>query len=168
MLNIIKKIEDAFVAATYAEAGEQEYARSLLQDGKNSHKKVLLSTDCPIVTTQVLNHALNLCKRLGSTLEVYQIIPKEPGAMSAMEYFEKAKRRLQDLQEQLNSRGISYSYVIKEASLREELSEIAGRRRDFMAIIVPLCEDIRAHKDDFQNTISQLFSCPVIFFETNS
>ena len=69
MLKIIKKIEDAFVAATYAEAGEHEYARTLLQEGKNSHKKVLLSTDCPIVTAQVLNHALTLCKRLGSLRE---------------------------------------------------------------------------------------------------
>lgn len=168
MLKIIKKIEDAFVAATFAEAGEHEYARNLLQAGKNSHKKVLLSTDCPVVTTQVLNHAFNLCKRLGSGLEVYQIIPREPEGISAMEYFEKVKRRLQNLQERLSREGITYNYVIKEANLREELGEIARKRRDFLAIIVPLCEDIRGHKDDFRNTISQLFNCPVIFFETNN
>lgn len=168
MENIFKIIEETFVAATFAEAGEHDYARSLLQNGENSHKKVLLSTDCPVVTTQVLNHALNLCKRLGSTLEVYQIIPREPVGMSTLEYFEKATRRLQDLRNRLSRMGISYNYIIREATLREELNKIARNRRDVLAVIVPVCEGIQAHKDDFQNSVSQLFNCPVIFFETNS
>ena len=130
-MNIIKKIEGAFVAATFAEAGDHDFARSLVQDSKNPHKKVLLSTDCPVVTKEVLNHAINLCKRLGSTLEVYQIIPREPEGMSAMEYFEKVKNRFQNIQVRLNRIGISYNYVIKEATLREELMELAGKRRDF-------------------------------------
>lgn len=168
MGNIFKTIEEAFVAATYAEAGEHDFARSLLEKGKNSHKKVLLSTDCPIVTGQVLHHALNLCKRLGSALEVYQIIPLDKDATSPKENFEKGTKRLQSLQKRLSSLGISYKYSIKEASLRDELSVIAKKRRDIMAVIVPVCEGIQTHKDDFQKTVSQLFSCPVIFFETNN
>jgi len=167
MANIFKKIEDAFVAATFAEAGEHEYAKSLLDNGKNSYKKVLLSTDCPLITGQVLHHALNLCKRLGSSLEVYQIIPLDNEASTPRGYFEKGTKRLQSLQERLSQLGISYKYTIKEASLRDELSIIAKTRRDILAVIVPVCEGIQSHKDDFQKAVSQLFSCPVIFFETN-
>ena len=42
----------SFVAATYAEAGEHDFAKRILNTGKNAHKKVLLSTDCPVITGQ--------------------------------------------------------------------------------------------------------------------
>lgn len=168
MATILKKIEESFVAAAFAEAGEHDFARSVLENKKNLHRKVLLSTDCPVVTAQVLRHALNLCSRLGSVLEIHHIIPREPAGMSAMEYFEKAAARLQKLRKRLGGLGISYNYVIKEATLTEELIEIAGKRRDVLAVIIPLCECIQAQKDDFQNTVSRLFNCPVIFLETHN
>lgn len=168
MANIFDKIEETFVSAAFAEAGEHDYARSFVTPGKNSHKKVLLSTDCPVVTGKVLNHALNLCKRLGTALEIYQIIPLDAVSTTPGEYFEKGTRRLQSLQEKLSKLGISYKYTVKEASLREELTAMAGKRRDLMAVIVPVCDHIQQHKNDFRETVSQLFSCPVLFFETNS
>ncbi|MCL7489721.1 MAG: hypothetical protein M8357_16260 [Desulfobulbaceae bacterium] len=166
MSNIIKKIEDAMMAAAFAEAGEHEYARGLLTAGKNSHKKVLLSTDCPVVTGKVLDHAFNLCKRLGSALEVYQIIPMDMSATSPQEFFEKGTRRLQSLQEKMKQLGISYKYSIKEASLQDELTVVASKRRDIMAVIIPVCDGVREQEDEFKSSISGLFRCPVIFFES--
>ena len=167
MENIFKKIEETFTAAAFAEAGEHDFATSLLVDGKNSNKKVLLSTDCPVVTNEVLNHAMSLCKRLGSALEVYQVLPTDMNRTSPREYFEKGTR-LQSLQSTLSRLGICYNYSIKAKSFQEELQALAQKRRDIVAVIVPVCEGIQRHKDDFQKTVSQLFSCPVIFFETNN
>jgi hypothetical protein len=166
MGNIFQKLEEAMVAAAFAEAGEQEFASSLLSSGKSSHKKVLLSTDCPVVTGKVLEHALQLCKRLGSMLEVYQIIPAEAVASSPREFFEAGTRRLQSIQDKLSRIGISYKYAIKEATLEEELKEIAVNRRDIMAVIIPMCEGRSGDKEHFKTVMSRLFSCPVVFFET--
>jgi len=166
MGNIFKTIEEAMVAATYAEAGEHEFAQMILSSGKNSNKKVLLSTDCPVVTGKVLDHAMNLCKRLGSMLEVYQIIPSENVETSPQEYFEAGTRRLQSLKERLEKLGISYNYAIKEASLEEELTVLARKRRDILAVIIPMCEEKRGDRDDFKTAMSRLFSCPVVFFES--
>lgn len=154
------------MAAAFAEAGEHDYAAHLLSAGKNSHKKVLLSTDCPIVTGKVLDHALNLCRRLGSMLEVYQIIPSESLESTSREFFETGTRRLQSLKERLGQIGISYNYTIKEASLEEELTALARSRRDILAVIIPRCEGKKEEKKDFEKGISKLFSCPVIFFDS--
>jgi len=166
MVNIFKTIEESMAAAAFAEAGEHEYAANMLSAGKNSHKKVLLSTDCPVVTGKVLDHALNLCRRLGSMLEVYQIIPSESVESTPREFFEAGTKRLQSLKEKLGRIGISYNYSIKEASLEEELTTLARSRRDILAVIIPRCEGRREDKGDFEKAISRLFSCPVIFFDS--
>jgi len=166
MANIFKKIEEAMVAATFAEAGEQEYAKSIMADGAGkSRKKVLLSTDCPIVTGNVLDHALNLCRRLGAALEVYQIIPPSLFQESAQELIETGTKRLQSLQKRLSRHGIAYQYAIKEATLEDELKNLARKRRDIQAVIIPTCEGGPGLVDNFRTTISELFTCPVIFFE---
>lgn len=166
MANIFKKIEEAMVAATFAEAGEQEYAESLLTSGAvNSRKKVLLSTDCPLVTGKVLDHALNLCRRLGAALEVYQIIPPSLFQDPAQELIETGTERLQSLQKRLSRHGITYQYAIKEASLEDELKTLARKRRDIQAVIIPSCEGGSGLVDNFRTAISELFTCPVIFFE---
>ncbi|MHB1351489.1 MAG: hypothetical protein ACYCYR_16670 [Desulfobulbaceae bacterium] len=166
MGNIFQKIEEAMVAAAFAEEGEQEFAASLLSSGKTSHKKVLLSTDCPVVTGKVLDHALQLCKRLGSMLEVYQIIPSETVASSPREFFEAGTRRLQSIQDKLSRIGISYKYAIKEATLEEELKLVAQNRRDIMAVIIPMCDSRTGDREQFRTTMSKMFNCPVVFFES--
>lgn len=166
MGNIFQKIEEAMVAATFAEANEQDFARTLVANGGGkSRKKVLLSTDCPIVTGKVLDHALNLCRRLGAALEVYQIIPPSLFQEQAQEMIEKGTQRLQSLQERLSRQGIVYEYAIKEASLEEELKSLAAKRRDVQAVIIPTCEGGPGLVHSFRNAVSELFTCPVIFFE---
>jgi|MTBAKMStandDraft_1061839.scaffolds.fasta_scaffold01603_13 hypothetical protein len=166
MSNIFKKIEEAMVAAAFAESGEHEYAGSLLKSGKTAHRKVLLSTDCPVVTGKVLDHALNLCKRLGSSLEVFQIIPAGIIESSPREFFEAGTRRLQALKSTLGPLGISYDFAIKESSLEEELRTIARNRRDILAVIIPVCEGNKRDRDSFTAAMGRLFNCPVIFFES--
>lgn len=165
MGNIFKKIEESMVAAAFAESGEQEYAKRLLRSGKTAHKKVLLGTDCPVVTGKVLDHALNLCKRLGSSLEIFQVIPAGAIESSPREFFEAGTRRLQSLKAKLSPLGISYDYVIKESSLEEELQTISQKRRDILAVIIPVCDGRKKEKDDFKTAVGRLFSCPVVFFE---
>ena len=154
------------VAATFAEAGEHDFARELApKSGSTGRKKVLLSTDCPFVTGKIIDHALNLCKRLGAVLEVYQIIPpsliQEPGK----DQIEEGTKRLESLQQKLNRHGIEYQYAIKEASLEDELKQFSVNRRDIEAVIVPMCSESTAMVENFRSTIGNLFACPVIFFE---
>lgn len=165
MSNIFQKIEESMVAVAFAESGEHEYAGRLLTAGKTAHKKVLLSTDCPVVTGKVLDHALNLCKRLGSALEVFQIIPAGIIASSPREFFEAGTRRLQLLQSTLRPLGISYDFVIRESSLEEELETISRTRRDLLAVIIPVCGRDERDQDNFTTAVNRLFSCPVVFFE---
>lgn len=166
MVNIFQKIEEAMVAATFAEAGEQDYARTLVKNTSKSRKKVLLSTDCPIVTGKVLDHALNLCRRLGAALEVYQIIPPSLFQEQTQDIIETGTKRLQSLQQRLSQQGILYEYAIKEASLEEELKTLALKRRDVQAVIIPTCEGGPGLVNSFRNAVSELFTCPVIFFES--
>jgi hypothetical protein len=166
MKNIFKKIEESMVAATYAEAGEHDYARDLVSEGTfKSPKKILLSTDCPMVTGKVLDHALNLCRRLGAALEVYQIIPPSLFEEPAQDLIEAGTARLQSLQHRLSQHGIDYHYAIKEATLQDELKDLARKRRDIQAVIIPKCEGGPGLMDNFRTKISEMFTCPVIFFE---
>ena len=164
MKHLVRIIEETFAAAAFAEAGEHETARNMLTSGKNAHRKVLLSTDCPVVTGQVLDHALALCKRLGSGLEVFQLIPEADQVNGADQW----QQSLRALQEDLARLGVAYRYAVGNPSLLDELTEVAGKRRDIMAVIVPVCEGLKEHREDFQRAISRLFNCPVMFFTTTT
>ena len=165
MGNLYKKIEEAMLAATFAEAGEFDYAREILLSRKSSHKKVLLSTDCPVITGKVLEHALNLCKRMGGSLEVYQLIRFNGEETSPRDYFELGSRRLQTLQAKLNRLGVAYRYAMRETSLEDELREVALHRRDIQAVIIPKCHEGGDNWERFKETVSHLFRCPVVFYE---
>lgn len=165
MGNIFKKIEESMTAAAFAEAGEQEYARTILAGGKSASKKVLLGTDCPEITTKILDHALNLCRRLGASLEVFQIISPASVQASATELVEAGMKRLGALQQRLRGVGIAYEYAIKETLLEDELIPLAQKRRDILAVVIPLCGLQEKDKPEFQSMMSQRFKCPVVFFE---
>ncbi|MDW7771752.1 MAG: hypothetical protein SCH71_02575 [Desulfobulbaceae bacterium] len=166
MKNIFKKMEEAMVAAAFAEAGEHEFACKLVANAADkSRKKVLLSTDCPIVTGEVLDHAMNLCRRLNAALEVYQIIPPSLFQEPARELIETGTKKLQALRQRLCRHGIAYEYAIKEATLEEELKKLAVKRRNLQAIIIPMCEGGPGPAENFRSAMRELFPCPVIFFE---
>jgi hypothetical protein len=166
MTNIFKKIEETMAAAAFAEAGEQEFAAEIAATASSRNgKKVLLSTSCPLVTGKVLDHALNLCRRLGAALEVYQLIPPSLVKEPAREVMESGAERLRSLQRRLGRHGIAYEYAIKESSLHEELKSLAARRRNIQAVIIPVCEDDQGPTENYRTAISDMFGCPVIFFE---
>lgn len=166
MASLWEKIEEAMVAITFAEAGEHHYARQLLNKNKNGHKKVLLSTNCPLVTGKVLKHALNLSQRLGASLEVYQLFSLELKQSTEQLSEKKGQAKLNDLRGKLNKLGISYHYAVTDTTLMEELSVMARTRRDILAVVIPTCEANPHFRKRSRQTLSHIFKCPVILFDS--
>lgn len=166
MANIFETIEKAMIAATFAEANEHDYARQLLNNEKTSHKRVLLSTNCPIVTDKVLKHTVDLSQRLGASLEVYQILSKELTQDSDATKVEEGRAKLNALQAKLKKQGIFYQYAITDTTLMEELSQLARKRRNILAVVIPKCETTPNFRKRSRQALSNIFKCPVILFES--
>ena len=166
MGNIFKQIEKAMIAATFAEANERDYARQLLNKEKNAHKKVLLSTNCPLVTDKVLEHSINLSKRLGASLEIYQLLSTEFIKSSNELSIKAGLAKLKELQTGINTSGISYQYTITDTTLMEELTKMAKKRRDILAVVIPTCETSPVLRKRSRQTLSRFFKCPVILFDS--
>jgi len=164
-MNFFKKIEKTMMAAAIAEAGKHKFGKTVVT-GKNVHKKVLLGTDCPEITAKILDHSLELCNRLGSSLEIFQLISPEAQQITSFEVIESGINQLRSLKNKLNKIGIEYEYAIRNTLLEEEMANIAKYRRDILAVIVPNCGQQKESDQNFQSTIIQCFKCPVVFFES--
>jgi hypothetical protein len=167
--NILKKFEQAMTSAAFAEAGEFDTAQQMIQAGKNSNKKVLLSTEGGEVNPQLFRYALDLCRRLGGNLEILQVLPD-----SAKENHEEAdldavgkipasfRRKLQQM-------GILYRIIFARDIFEKEVAQYADKRRDLLCVVLGVSPDRAAGRHSSalrkqQLSIFKRLSCPVVFY----
>ncbi len=73
---MMKNVEDALAAATFAEAGEAVTARSILKEGR----KVLLALKEGRIDAMTLKYALNTAKRIDAHLDILYVTSPAAGA----------------------------------------------------------------------------------------
>jgi len=155
-------------AIAYAEAGEHESAKELLETPQKS-KTILLVIEGESPDSATFAHALSLCKRTRSELDILQVISNhlskgDYGSLS--EKMALGSRNMVDLVRQLEQSDIPFKLTIRLGEVSQKLFNYARRHKDVVMVIVdsPAArEESRRDKvcDRMLEEISRQLSIPV-------
>lgn len=118
---IMRQIESSLSAVTFAESGEFETARELI----NRNRKVLLGL-CNY-DDKVLEYAINICKRTDADLEILFVYKTKTPA---------DEEALKNIKSVLRKEGIHYSINQRSGDLRQEILHYTEGRTGVIFVVV--------------------------------
>lgn len=122
-MDFLKTLQNVMAAAAFAEAGEFEAAIAFLEPlGRSRKTKVLLSIDSADIHPNLLQYAMNLCRRIGAGLEILHV--HLPG---------RKKSRLGEFFKRCN---VDYLVTGGQAGFLETVTGHVAGRRDIMLVIL--------------------------------
>jgi len=162
--DILRKVEDAMSSAAFAEAGEFDMARDFMRDSKNANKKVLLGTDDADIDQKVIRYALNLCKRMGASLEILHVL--RPEKEKKQETASNMDVSLDPLQDSLQKLGVVYHPEMCEDCFKEKVIEYTEKRRDILCFVMGSLKSAakEENKEKINNAWLQKLKCPVVIY----
>ncbi len=153
---MMSKIERAMTAITFAESGEFDTAREII----NRNRKVLLGITNADV--KALCYAVNICNRVDADLDILfvygtdRVVPETDV--------------LNFIKSELKSEDINYTITQKIGSLKQELIDYTINRREIIFVVVGSSSEIDVEFNKFENRLSSSWEelkCPLVVV-TNS
>lgn len=150
MKRLLKKMEAAMTAVAFAEEGEFDTARDLLQEDR----RVLLAVRKGRIDRRTFKYALNTCTRVGANLDILYISASD-SADPALEQF------LPELEEA----GIDYRMIRKSGCLKQEIIDYTNARKEIIFAVTASTEtldvDCRGADKKLSETWQRL-KCPLV------
>jgi hypothetical protein len=135
---LLQRLQNHMAAIAYAEAGEYQSARELLESVPKS-KTVLLVIEGDAPDPASVSHALNLCKRTGGDLEVLQVLPLISGDSNddpPGQEIEGTSGQLVPVVRRALSAGVTVRITMQKGEVNEKLFDYARRHKDVAMIIL--------------------------------
>jgi len=154
---MVKQIEDVMAAATFAEEGVPEAARSLLSEGR----RVLLGLKQGQIDAKTLKYALNTSKRINAQLDILFVASASGAPVGEV----VPDKELIRFQETLRSEGVPYRLLVRTGCLKQQIIDHTGKDREIAFAIIesPSSLDRDCNKRD--KTLSELWQklkCPLV------
>lgn len=154
---IMKQIEDVMAAATFAEEGAPEAARSLISEGR----RVLLGLKEGRIDAKTLRYALNTSKRINAQLDILFVSSGSGASGNAV----ASDAELVRFQETLRAEGVPYRLIERTGCLKQRIIEHTGKDKEIAFAIIesPSSLDMDCNKRD--RTLSELWQklkCPLV------
>jgi hypothetical protein len=124
-MGIGKRLEDHLAAAAFAEAGEFDTAREILEAGR----KVVLGLQEERLQSEVLGYALNLCQRVNAGLDILLVTPNP-----------EKPPVLQGFLEELSNARIGYRLFRKAGALGAEIVRHVREQRNVAFVVIDSLE----------------------------
>ncbi len=167
--SFLQRLQSHMAAVAYAEAGEYQSARELLDPVPRS-KTVLLVIEGETPDAASFSHALSLCKRTGGDLDVLQVIPLIGGESHYERLRDEMTRgsgHLADLVRQAHEAGVPFKITVRQGEVNEKLFDYAKRHKDVAMVIL---DSPRARAalpkdkvwDRFAESVCQQLSIPLV------
>ena len=153
---MVKQVEDVMAAATFAEEGVPEAARTLLSEGR----RVLLGLKQGRIDAKTLKYALNTSKRINAQLDILFV---SSGSGPSGEVVPDPE--LLRFQEILRTEGVPYRLIVRTGCLKQQIIEHTGKDKEIAFAIIesPNSLDMDCNKRD--KTLSELWQklkCPLV------
>ncbi len=136
--SFLQRLQSHMAAVAYAEAGEYQSAKELLETVPRS-KTVLLVIEGETPDAASFSHALSLCKRTGGDLDVLQVIPLIGGES----HYERLRDEMThgsghfaSLVRQAHKAGVPLKITVRQGEVNEKLFDYAKRHKDVAMVIL--------------------------------
>ncbi|MCK9419114.1 MAG: universal stress protein [Nitrospirae bacterium] len=151
---LMKNVEDALAAATFAEEGQAETARSIMKEGR----RVLLALKESRIDARTLKYALNTSRRIGADLDILHVTA--PGNTALF-----IDPLLSNFESELKAEGIVYRMITRTGCLKQQIIDYTNSERDILFAVIesPHSLDVDCNKKD--KTLSELWQklkCPLV------
>ena len=146
---LMKQFEKIMSAAAFAEAGEFETARKMLDE----RKKVLLVLTGRETDMKAARYAVNTSKRIGAGIEILYLAQDS-----------EEKSFLEEYLKELKAKGIAYQVTQCERSLKEEITRFIEKEKDIEFVVID-SEEVGARTAKDQKAALhewERLRCPVV------
>jgi hypothetical protein len=150
---MMKQVEDAMAAVTFAEEGEAEAAMSLFK----RERRVLLALKEGHTDAKTLRYALNASLRINASLDILYVTA--PGSNST------ADPLTEDFSAELKKAGVRYEVITRSGCMKQEIIDQTNSRHDVLFVVVesPASLDADCKKKD--GVLTELWKnlrCPLV------
>ncbi len=146
---LVRQFEEIMSAAAFAEAGEADTARSILE----VRRKILLVLTGEEADMKAARYALNTSKRIRAGIEILYLAKDE-----------SEKAFLEEYLQELRSRGIANHVTRCERSLKEEVMRFIEQEKDIQFVVID-SDDLRMCSEKDQKASLEEWEklrCPVV------
>jgi hypothetical protein len=151
---MMKHVEDALVAATFAESGEAATAISIANEGR----RVLLALKEGRIEGKTLKYALNTAKRINAHLDILYVTAKDGSGHTP-------DSLLVDFESELKSEGIIYRIVPRTGCLKQQIIDYTNSEKDILFAVIESPHSLDADCNKKDKTLSELWQklkCPLV------
>ena len=151
---MMKSVEYALTAASFAQEGDPETARSLMKESR----RVLLALKAGQTDQKTLKYALNTAKRINAQLDILQV-----GSS-------RADRRdgdpaLQPFLSELAAEGITYRLITRSGCLKQQIIDYTDSEKEILFAVIESPSSLDADCDKQDKELSELWrklKCPLV------
>jgi K+-sensing histidine kinase KdpD len=149
---MMKSVEHALTAASFAEEGDRETARSLMQESR----RVLLALKAGQIDARTLKYALNTAKRINAQLDILHVVPpRGSGQEPALESFLP----------ELAAEGITFRLITRSGCLKQRIIEYTNSEKEILFAVIESPSSLDADCDRQDKELSELWrklKCPLV------
>jgi hypothetical protein len=151
---MMKSMESALAAASLAEEGEADAARSILKEDR----RVLLALKQGQIDARTLKYALNTAKRIGAHLDILSVSATGRGES-------KLDPMLEHFVTELKAEQIQYRLIPRTGCLKQQIIDYTNSEKEILFAVIesPHSLDTDCNKKD--KALSELWrnlKCPLV------
>ena len=147
---VMKKIEDAMSAVSFAEEGEFTTAREMMKE----ERRVLLAVRERQIDVKTLKYAVNTCKRVKAALDILYI--SSSGKMDPM---------LEQFLSELKDNGVLYRLVARSGCLKQAIIDYTNSKTEILFAVIQSSDNLDvdcAGKDRRLSESWKNLKCPLV------
>jgi len=151
---MMKNVEDALAAVSFAEEGEISSARSLMSEGR----RVLLGLKEGRIDANTLKYALNTAKRIGAQLDILYVAAPDSSSQTV-------DPLLDQLVSELKAEGILYRMIPRTGCLKQQIIDYTNSEKDILFAVIESPHSLDADCNKKDKTLSELWQklkCPLV------
>jgi hypothetical protein len=151
---IMKTVEDSLAAATFAEEGQVETARSIMKEGR----RVLLALKKDRIDARTLKYALNTSLRIGADLDILHVAAPGIDALAI-------DPLLANFMSELKAERIGYRMVPRTGCLKQQIIDYTNSEKEILFAVIESPKSLDADCNKLDKTLSELWQklkCPLV------
>jgi len=151
---LMKNVEDALTAVTFAEEGQAATARSIMKEGR----RVLLALKEGRIDGKTLRYALNTAKRISAQLDILYVTAPDSSAHTV-------NPLLVHFESEIRAEGVLYRMIPLTGCLKQQIIDYTNSEKDILFAVIESPHSLDADCNKKDKTLSELWQklkCPLV------